>query len=79
LLSVGDDGEERWDSMPDAPIARISEDDEVPEADALDQARPVRPTAEILIQSIPDDVPEADALDQARVVPLDDDERYESP
>lgn len=71
--------EERWGPPPEIPLERLPEDDEVPEADALDQARPVRPVPDVQITSIPDDVPVADALDQARVVPLDDEDGYDTP
>jgi hypothetical protein len=53
--------------------------DEVPEADALEQRRPVAPSegdgAEV---SDSMEVPEADALDQAREVPSDDEPDPES-
>ena len=42
--------------------------DEVPEADALDQARPVAPLSSPEQPVIDVEVPEADALDQARSV-----------
>ncbi|HEX6331298.1 MAG TPA: hypothetical protein VF129_08440 [Actinomycetota bacterium] len=50
---------------PDAP--------EVPEADALEQARDVRPAADDLPDQV-GDLPEADAIEQARGVDEDDDE-----
>jgi hypothetical protein len=46
---------------------------EVPEADALDQAEEVEPTAPPRTDQPPYEVPEADAWDQAQEVPLDDD------
>jgi len=45
---------------------------EVPEADALDQARDVDPDPATYRPSSDPEVPEADALDQAREVPLPD-------
>jgi hypothetical protein len=54
-------------------------DPEVPEADALEQARPAAPepseTALAPRKRSAFEVPEADALEQAREVPLDDDDR----
>jgi hypothetical protein len=47
----------------------------VPEADALEQAEPVReesPEDLEMPDSLPDDAPEADALEQATPVPEDD-------
>lgn len=53
-------------------------DAEVPEADALDQARDADPgtEGERPPRGIPADVPDADALEQAREVPLSDDDRW---
>ena len=50
---------------------------EVPEADALEQARPLdeRANARKPGPKKVFEVPEADALDQLREVPLDDDDR----
>lgn len=65
---------------PENEAERVLQDDfEVPEADALEQAIPVRFTEDVPLTSIPVDVPEADALDQARVVPLDEEDGYEEP
>jgi hypothetical protein len=48
-------------------------DAEVPEADALEQARDVRPGAEDRPDRV-GELPEADALEQARGIDEDDDE-----
>jgi hypothetical protein len=49
-------------------------DPEVPEADALEQHRPVSAQRGGAVpRSIPADVPEADALDQSIPAPVDDD------
>jgi hypothetical protein len=49
-------------------------DPEVPEADALEQHRPVSAErGDEVPHSIPADVPEADALDQSVPAPVDDD------
>jgi hypothetical protein len=44
----------------------MAEKDPVPEADALEQARPLAEVETIEPEEIPPDVPEGDALDQAR-------------
>jgi hypothetical protein len=44
----------------------MAEKEPVPEADALDQARPLAEVETIEPEEIPPDVPEGDALDQAR-------------
>lgn len=49
-------------------------DPEVPEADALDQAREVAPGERHAPLDRPIEVPEADAIDQAIEVPLDEDD-----
>jgi hypothetical protein len=53
---------------------RLATGVDVPEADALEQARvvPVSGGAVEREPAVPPDVPQADALDQAREVPLDD-------
>ncbi len=50
-------------------------DREIPEADELDQKRPVD-DEEPAMDPVPDDpeVPEADAIEQATPAPVDDDE-----
>ena len=48
--------------------------DEVPEADALEQARPVAPLSSAEQPVIDVEVPEADALEQAQVVTWDDED-----
>jgi hypothetical protein len=62
---------------PDEPVAApLAIGDEVPEADAVEQAQADAAEAPPLaLKQIPDDVPEADALEQAFEVPLDDDYR----
>jgi hypothetical protein len=52
--------------------------DDVPEADAIEQARPVEEEATEAPDvrgGVPADVPEADAIEQAEEVPGDQDER----
>jgi hypothetical protein len=51
-------------------------DPPTPEADALEQAQPVRPDAEPEAEPphTGPEIPEADALEQAEEVPLDDEE-----
>ena len=51
--------------------------DDVPEADAIEQARPVEEPEEApdVLGGVPADVPEADAIEQAEEVPGDQDER----
>lgn len=58
----------------DEEAADPGSDPEVPEADALDQAREVEPGERHTPITRPIDAPEADALDQAIEVPLDEDE-----
>ena len=53
-------------------------DDDVPEADAIEQSRPVEEEpadAPDVLDGMPADVPEADAIEQAEAVPGDQDER----
>ncbi len=52
--------------------------DDVPEADAIEQAQPIEdepPTAPEALEEMAADVPEADAIEQAEGVPGDEDER----
>lgn len=58
------------------PLRKTDIPPDAPEADALDQARPVadEDDEEILPPALAADEPEADALDQARTVPLNDDD-----
>ena len=58
---------------PAGPLARPL-DPEVPEADALEQARDIVPRDDPAPVDLPIEVPEADAIDQATEVLLDDDE-----
>ncbi|MFE4368838.1 hypothetical protein ACFRMN_11465 [Streptomyces sp. NPDC056835] len=52
-------------------------DEEVPEADAAEQHKDVRPRGdEPLTRSDPDSADEADAADQARAVGSDEDDDY---
>ncbi len=51
---------------------RLSDDPEVPEADALEQARSVEVEPEPARPSSDPEVPEADAWEQAQEVPFDD-------
>ncbi len=53
----------------------MSPDDDVPEADALEQSQPVEPTEDADEPHLDPEVPEADALEQSQPVPLDDEER----
>jgi hypothetical protein len=49
--------------------------DEVPEADAIEQAQPVTDDGDRSSEPhIDDEVPEADAIEQAQTVPVDDDD-----
>jgi hypothetical protein len=51
--------------------------DEVPEADALEQAQDVTPSAIVPVPvGLDDEVPEADALEQSHPVALDEDDDY---
>jgi hypothetical protein len=67
-------------SSPEEPLDEREEpvepewDPEVPEADALDQAREVEAPELAIRVDRAIETPEADALDQAREVPLDEDE-----
>jgi hypothetical protein len=60
---------------PDSPVDDLDDvDPEVPEADALEQHRPVSgERGGAVPRSIPADVPEADALEQSIPAPVDDD------
>ena len=58
----------------DEPALPVPEDPEVPEADALDQAREVIPGERHGPVSRGIDVPEADSIDQAIEVPVDEDD-----
>jgi hypothetical protein len=66
--------EELADELAGDERATPGSDPEVPEADALDQAREVEPGERHTPITRPIDAPEADALDQAIEVPLDEDE-----
>jgi hypothetical protein len=48
--------------------------DAVPEADALEQAEPLREPDEVVPPELGDETPEADAWEQAQPVPMDDEE-----
>ena len=67
-------------SSPEEPLEEREEsaepewDPEVPEADALDQAREVDSSERPIRVDRAIETPEADALDQAIEVPLDEDE-----
>jgi hypothetical protein len=63
------------DREPDSAVEDLDDvDAEVPEADALEQHRPVSAEpGEGGPPSIPADVPEADALEQSIPAPVDDD------
>jgi hypothetical protein len=63
------------DADADSPVEDLGAvDPEVPEADALEQHRPVSAgRGGEVPRSIPADVPEADALDQSIPAPVDDD------
>ncbi|HSJ52020.1 MAG TPA: hypothetical protein VLA90_12180 [Actinomycetota bacterium] len=52
----------------------VPDDPEVPEADALEQTRDVRPAGDDLPSEV-GDRPEADALEQARAIDEDDEDR----
>lgn len=49
-------------------------DQEVPEPDAVEQARPVADTARFVEPTLEPEVPEADALEQAMEAPVDEEE-----
>jgi hypothetical protein len=52
-------------------------DDAVPEADALEQAEPVRdPDEPVPPPQLGDEIPEADAWEQSQPVPMDDEEDW---
>jgi hypothetical protein len=51
-------------------------DDAVPEADALEQAEPVRDPDEPVPPRLGDEIPEADAWEQSQPVPMDDEEDW---
>jgi hypothetical protein len=53
-------------------------DDDVPEADALDQRREVNDEELDETPHLGNEVPEADALEQARAVPLDEDDEHDA-
>ena len=81
----GDDEVARCYSMSSAPevdddlgVEPLPDDVEVPEADALDQRRPLTSPLGGAAE-IPDGVNEADALDQARVVDGSDDDELRDP
>jgi hypothetical protein len=70
-----DPGSENDDSPDDAGQTLRRRDPEVPEADALDQAREVVPGERLTEVSRSIDAPEADAIEQAIEEPVDlDDE-----
>jgi hypothetical protein len=60
----------------DTPGDREEEamDIEAPEADSVEQHRPLRETGDEPARTTPLDVDEADAADQSRVIELDEDE-----
>jgi hypothetical protein len=72
VMTTSDDDRAWVDEEPAEPPEHL--DLEAPEADTLDQSRPVAPTDRQGPVSRGIDVPEADAIDQAMEVPLDDDE-----
>jgi len=49
-------------------------DQEVPEPDAVEQARPVADGAGFVAPTVDPEVPEADALDQATAEPVDEED-----
>jgi hypothetical protein len=51
-------------------------DDAVPEADALEQAEPLREQDELVPPQLGDEIPEADAWEQSQPVPMDDEEDW---
>jgi hypothetical protein len=50
--------------------------DAVPEADALEQAEPLREPDELVPPQLGDEIPEADAWEQSQPVPMDDEEDW---
>ena len=69
---TSDESENSLEEEEPTPLG--SADPEVPEADALDQAREVTPGERHGSASRGIDVPEADFIDQAIEVPVDEDE-----
>jgi hypothetical protein len=67
------DAERSVGAEPAVPTGRPA-DPEIPEADALDQAREVLPGERFVGASRSLEVPEADALEQAIEVPVDDED-----
>ena len=66
---------EPTDDRPVEPATAVpdtSRDAELPEADAVDQARETTPGWRVERLSTDPEVPEADALDQAMAIPIDD-------
>jgi hypothetical protein len=53
----------------------VDRDETVPEADALEQERPVVPEREVQLPPERGEVPEADWLEQSRVEPFDEEDR----
>ncbi len=72
VSSLEEPREERTDT--DEELAEPARDPEVPEADALDQAREVESGERHTPVHRAIDAPEADALDQAIEVPIEDDD-----
>jgi hypothetical protein len=67
---------ERTDSPEPAVPAGRPADPEVPEGDALDQAREVLPGERFVGATRSPEVPEADALEQALEEPFDDEDLH---
>jgi hypothetical protein len=72
VSSLEEPREEHTDT--DEELAELGRDPEVPEADALDQAREVDSSEHHAPVQRAIDVPEADAIDQAIEVPIEDDD-----
>lgn len=51
-------------------------DQEVPEPDSVEQARPVGDPPAVVRPSVDPEAPEADAVEQAQPAPYDDDEAF---
>lgn len=70
----------------DEPVLTVADEehqpvtgDEVPFADAADQGRDARPTADVEPPALDGEVSEYDALEQARVVALDEEDEGHDP
>ena len=72
-MTIDDAGDSLPDERDEESAPPVGEDPEVPEADALDQAREVIPGERHGSVSRGIDVPEADSIEQSIEVPVDED------